>query len=126
MPSMPIGGLALLIAMLLASAVFGEDERFLFVTFKGENSPLTEQIYFAVSKNGTDWEALKQGRPILTSQLGEKGVRDPYLLKSNDGKHYYILATDLSIHLTHADWGRATHAGSRALIIWESDDLIRW
>jgi len=126
MGSALISRLGLLIAMLLASSVLAEDERFLFVTFKGEATPLTEQIYFAVSKNGTDWESLKQGRPILTSHLGEKGVRDPYLLKSNDGKHFYILATDLSINLSHGDWGRATRAGSRALIIWESDDLIRW
>ena len=98
---------------------------FLFVTFNGEASPMTEQIYFGLSRDGKQWDALNGAQPVLVSELGEKGVRDPYILRSHDGKKFYILATDLSIHF-HSDWTRATHSGSRSIVIWESSDLVHW
>ena len=98
---------------------------FLFVTFKGEQSPMTEQIYFASSQDGRTWNALNNADPVLVSQLGEKGVRDPYLLRAHDGKKFFLIATDLSINLNR-DWGRAVRAGSRSIVIWESTDLVRW
>ena len=112
--------------MIVSTATaFAADGGYLFVTFKGEQSPMTEQIYFALSKDGRQWTALNGGEPVLISKLGEKGVRDPYLLRSHDGKKFYILATDLSIHLNR-DWGRAQTSGSKSIVIWESDDLVRW
>jgi len=54
---------------------------------------------------------------VLVSQLGEKGVRDPYLLRSQDGQKFYLLATDLSINLNR-DWKRAQEAGSKSIVIW--------
>ena len=86
---------------------------------------MTEQIYFAMSQDGYHWDALNAGKPVLVSQLGEQGVRDPYILRSHDGKKAYLLATDLSINRNHG-WQRATHAGSKSLVIWESDDLVHW
>lgn len=112
-------------AMLIAATSFAADGGFLFVTFKGEQSPMTEQIYFALSKDGLSWNALNKSEPVLVSKLGEKGVRDPYILRSHDGRKFYLLATDLSINLNR-NWGRATHAGSKSLVIWESDDLTHW
>lgn len=113
--------------MMLSNAVaaIADEGGFLFVTFKGEATPMTEQIYFAVSKDGRQWDALNGGEPTLVSKIGEKGVRDPFLLRSQDGKKFYLLATDLSINLNH-DWGRAVHAGSKSLVIWESNDLTHW
>lgn len=101
------------------------DGGYLFVTFKGEQSPLAEQIYFALSKDGRQWSALNGGAPVLISKLGEKGVRDPYLLRSHDGKAFYLLATDLSIN-RNPDWQRAQRAGSQSIVIWESSDLVHW
>ena len=98
---------------------------FLFVTFKGEETPLSEQIYFATSRDGRDWTALNGGEPVLVSTLGEKGVRDPYILRSHDGKKFYLIATDLSINLTPG-WKRASEAGSRSILVWESADLVNW
>lgn len=98
---------------------------FLFVTFKGEQTPLTEQIYMAASADGRNWTALNNAEPVLVSQLGEKGVRDPYLLRSRDGSTFYLIATDLSINL-NKDWKRAVRAGSRSIVIWESRDLVKW
>jgi len=117
-----------LLCLLLAgaTAAFASDGGgFLFVTFNSEATPMTEQIYFGLSHDGRDWEALNAARPVLVSQLGEKGVRDPYVLRSRDGKKAYIIATDLSINLHHG-WTRATHAGSKSIVIWESTDLVKW
>ncbi|MGN6367384.1 MAG: glycoside hydrolase family 43 protein [Phycisphaerae bacterium] len=97
---------------------------FLFTTFKGEQSPMTEQIYFGLSADGFHWASLNKGEPVLVSTVGEKGVRDPYLLRTQDNK-FVIVATDLSIHLNH-DWNRATHRGSKSIVIWTSADLTHW
>jgi arabinoxylan arabinofuranohydrolase len=104
---------------------FAADDGFLFVTFKGEATPMTEQIYFAVSDDGKRWDALNGDEPLLVSKLGEKGVRDPYILRSHDGAKFYLIATDLSINLNR-DWGRAVKAGSKSLVVWESTDLVKW
>ncbi len=86
---------------------------------------MTEQIYFASSKDGRQWNALNGGEPVLVSKLGEKGVRDPYLLRAHDREKFYLLATDLSINLNH-DWDRSQTAGSKSIMIWESADLVHW
>lgn len=117
--------LSILLTILSGAVAFAADGGYLFVTFKGEQSPMSEQIYFALSKDGRQWKALNGGEPVLISKLGEKGVRDPYLLRSHDGKKFYILATDLSIHL-NPDWGRSQTSGSKSIVIWESDNLVRW
>jgi len=114
-----------LLTMLTALSSYAGDGGFLFVTFRGEKSDMTEQIYFALSRDGRNWEGLNNSEPVLVSQLGEKGVRDPYLLRSHDGRTFYLLATDLSI-FHNRDWGRSTHAGSKSLVIWDSNDLVHW
>lgn len=106
-------------------AVSAADGGFLFVTFKGEQTPRSEQVYFALSKDGKDWRALNRAEPVLVSELGEKGVRDPYLLRAHDGRKFFLIATDLSIN-RNGDWKRAVRAGSRAIIVWESTDLVTW
>ncbi len=108
-----------------AASAPADNGGFLFVTFKGEQTPLTEQIYFGVSADGLKWEALKKGEPVLVSAIGEKGVRDPYILRAHDGKTFYIIATDLSINL-NKDWTRAVRAGSRSIVVWQSTDLVKW
>lgn len=97
----------------------------MFATFKGEQSPLTEQVYFALSKDGRNWTALNNGDPVLISDLGEKGARDPFLLRSHDGRKFYLLATDLSWNRDRSG-SRAVRAGSRSILIWESADLVNW
>jgi arabinoxylan arabinofuranohydrolase len=108
-------------AAALASAPAG----FLFLTFKGEQTPMSEQIHFALSRDGRTWTGLNRDEPVLVSEVGEKGVRDPYLLRSKDGGKFFIVATDLSIN-RNGDWGRAVRAGSKSLLIWESTDLVDW
>lgn len=114
-----------LLALGLACTTRAGDGGYLFVTFRGEQSPMTEQVYFALSKDGRNWNALNGGEPVLVSGIGEKGVRDPFLIRSHDGKGFYMIATDLSIHLNR-DWGRAQTAASKSIVVWESPDLVRW
>ncbi len=97
---------------------------YLFVHFTGE-SPTGEQIYFAVSEDGLNWRDLNNSDPVLVSTVGEKGVRDPSIVRSPDGKKFFLLATDLRI-ATGKGWGDATTHGSTSLVFWESTDLVNW
>lgn len=99
-------------------------EYYLFVYFTGETEE-GEQVYFSLSEDGFHWNDLNGGKPVLYSGLGEKGVRDPFILRSQEGNHFYIIATDLRI-ANRKTWDSAQYTGSRSIIVWESDDLIHW
>lgn len=114
-----------LFSILLSGLSLAAPGGFLFATFKGEQSPLTEQIYFALSADGRSWSALNRSQPVLVSDVGEKGVRDPWLMSSKDGKGFHLIATDLSIH-RNPDWPRAARKGSRSIVVWDSPDLVKW
>src|SRR5687767_3029277 len=113
------------VVMVMTSTTLAADGGYLFVTFKGEQSPMSEQVYFVVSRDGKQWTSLNGGEPVLVSEIGEKGARDPFLLRAHDGLKYFLIATDLSIH-RNRDWSRAVTAGSKSILIWESTDLVKW
>ncbi|WP_310601509.1 glycoside hydrolase family 43 protein [Anaerosporobacter sp.] len=98
---------------------------YLFVHFIGEEKD-GEQIYFSISKDGLHWKDLNQGKPILYSDLGDKGVRDPFIVKEPTTGKYFLIATDLCIGKRKGGWESACKNGSRDLIVWESDNLIDW
>lgn len=93
--------------------------------FHGEDKAECEQVYFSISKDGMNWEALNNQKPILISELGEKGVRDPHIIRSSEGDKFYLVATDLSIYHNN-DWTRAQTMGSKSIMVWESADLVNW
>ena len=97
---------------------------YLFAYFTG-NTVNGENIYFATSQDGFNYDELNGGEYVLTSEKGEKGLRDPYIMRSHEGDKFYMIATDLSIG-RNGDWGRAQNAGSQAIMVWESTDLINW
>ena len=100
---------------------------YFFTYFTGEGTATGEQVYFALS-NGNDplnWRELNNGKPVLTSTLGEKGVRDPFIIRSPEGDKFYMIATDLKIN-GNGNWGRAQTWGSRSIMVWESNDLVNW
>lgn len=105
------------------------DGAYLFAHFVGtESEAKSEQIYFSVSIDGTTWKTLNGGEPVLTSTVGEQGVRDPYILRGEDGK-FFIIATDLSIYNRRDDenrWSTCQTAGSKSIVVWESSDLVNW
>ncbi|KAF5226985.1 hypothetical protein FAUST_12064 [Fusarium austroamericanum] len=84
-----------------------------------------ENIYLAASNgnNALSFTELNNGKPILTSTMGDGGVRDPFILRSHQGDKFYILATDLCIGCG-TSWGDSQRFGSRYLEICESNDLI--
>jgi hypothetical protein len=97
---------------------------YLLVHFTGQ-SARGEQIYFSVSEDGLHWTDLNNDEPVLVSTLGDKGVRDPSIIRSPDGKKFYLLATDLRI-ANGKGWGAARYHGSTSLVFWESTDLVNW
>ncbi len=101
-----------------------ERNYYLFAYFVGEGKN-EESIYYAVSEDGFRWQQLNGGEPVLTSYLGEKGLRDPFVMRSADGKKFYMIATDLCIN-KNGDWGRAQNNGSKSIMVWESEDLVYW
>lgn len=101
---------------------------YLFGSFTGSESKASdEQIYFAVSEDGYHYTDLNNDKPVLTSTIGEKGVRDPFICRSAEGDRFFLIATDLSI-FSRGGWGRANASvtGSHDLILWESTDLVNW
>ena len=105
-------------------------EAYLFTHFVGaEGDANCEQIYFSLSRDGITWTTLNEAAPILTSTVGEKGVRDPHIIRSPEGDKFFIVATDLSIYNRRDDsnrWGTCQTSGSKSIVIWESTDLVNW
>ena len=98
---------------------------YFFAYFAGEGYSDGEQIYFASSHDGMNWDDLNNNNPVLTSTLGEKGVRDPFIIRSPEGDKFYLIATDLKINGGNG-WDAAQNSGSQSLMIWESTDLVNW
>ncbi len=99
-------------------------EKYLFVHFIGE-SEHGEQIYFSLSEDGLHWEDLNKGEPVIYSSLGEKGARDPFLVRDEKNGVFYLIATDLRI-ASGKGWQVAQYEGSRSIIVWKSEDLVHW
>ncbi|NQX66961.1 family 43 glycosylhydrolase [Paenibacillus alba] len=100
---------------------------YVFPYFAGEGYSNGEQIHFALSQ-GNDplhWTELNGGNPSITSNLGEKGLRDPYIIRSPEGDKFYLIATDLKIYGNN-DWTAAQKTGSLYIMVWESTDLVNW
>lgn len=100
---------------------------YLFVRFTGsEQNSSQEQTYFSISRDGLNWQELNDGQPVLTSVLGESGLRDHYIGRSAEGDKFYMIATDLSIYHGNAVWMEAGANGSHSIVVWESEDLVNW
>ncbi|MEJ3747214.1 family 43 glycosylhydrolase [Actinomycetes bacterium KLBMP 9797] len=100
---------------------------YLFSYFTGEGTANGEQVYFALSQ-GNDalrWREINGGNPVLTSSLGEKGLRDPFIIRSPEGDKFYQIATDLRIY-GNGNWDAAQRTGSKSIMVWESTDLVNW
>nr|WP_294928032.1 hypothetical protein [uncultured Flavobacterium sp.] len=70
---------------------------YLFAYFTASNNKDDEQIRFAVSDDGYNFKALNSNQPILSSEkiTESGGVRDPHIMRANDGKTFYMVATDM-------------------------------
>lgn len=100
---------------------------FLLAYFQNGNGPDCEQIRFAVTpgREPDEWMPVAGGRPMLRSDVGEQGVRDPFLARDPRTGSFVLIATDLRT-FPDQDWERAVRQGSRSIVIWQSDDLLTW
>ncbi len=96
-------------------------ENYLFAFFPSNSQ---EQLYFAAGKDHLHFTDLNDGDPVLTSEIGDQGVRDPFIMRSAEGDHFYMIATDLKVQTT--GWSVAQFGGSLRMLVWESDDLVNW
>ncbi|KAA0923032.1 glycoside hydrolase family 43 protein [Streptomyces apricus] len=71
-------------------------------------------LHLAVSTDGLNWTPLNQNNPLVTPTAGALGLRDPFLLRKQDGT-FVVLATDLK----GTDWSY----NSQYVHVWDSADL---
>lgn len=92
---------------------------YLFAFFSN-NSPYGEQIRYALSDDGYDYRSLNEGRPVIASDSIslKKSIRDPHIMRSEDGKTFYMVLTDM-----RSDEGWQSNDG---LILMKSTDLLHW
>jgi hypothetical protein len=97
-------------------------EGYLFAYFEGGGKGRErEQIRFAVSENAVNWFALNQNQPVLRSEAISKtgGVRDPHILRGEDGKSFYMVATDMFTHRNGWDH-------NPGIVMLKSNNLLDW
>ena len=95
---------------------------YLFAYFEGRGEPeKQEQLRFAVSTDAVNWTALNGNRPIIASDTISKsgGIRDPHILRGEDGKSFYMVATDMFT----VKYGWDENPG---IVMLRSEDLIHW
>lgn len=98
-----------------------EDEGFvgyLFSYFTG-NHITQEQIRFAISDDGYNYRAMNRDEPIIASAdiSLTGGVRDPHILRGEDGK-FYMVVTDM---VSANGW-----SSNRGMVLLKSDNLVDW
>ncbi|WP_295212874.1 family 43 glycosylhydrolase [uncultured Chryseobacterium sp.] len=93
---------------------------YLFVYFTGNKVEEEEAVRFAVSRDGYHYYALNDNQPVIDSKKISTtgGVRDPHILRSEDGKTYYMVATDMT---SNKGWD-----SNRGIVLLQSKDLITW
>lgn len=118
------------------------DTKYLFAYFTS-NSQYGQQIRFAVSEDGYNFEPLNYNRPIISHEDGTFNpdspvmnaqqasssdsssgyARDPYIFKGSKDDGYYIVATDMDASSggMHESW-----SGDTNLVFWHSDDMVNW
>lgn len=105
---------------LMAVSLSAKDKMkyYLFVYFtSNENSG--QQIYYALSDDGINYEPLNAGRPVISADtIAEmKAMRDPNLIRGNSG-WYYMVAIDMD--MSRGKWS------NHGIVMMRSRDLIHW
>ena len=111
----------LLIALYLISITTvcwaSEPFRYLFAYFPSNDN---ENLYFALSSDGFNYTPINHGQKVMASDTValKKGIRDPHILRGQDGKTFYMVATDMRCA---EGW-----ASNRGIVLYKSKDLIHW
>ncbi len=103
----------------ISAQTAGEEAAYLFTYFQG-NHISQEQVCYAVSLDGYTYWALNDNKPVLDSKVisSTGGVRDPHILRTQDGKWFYMVVTDM---VSDNGWD-----SNRAMVLLKSQDLINW
>ncbi|MFC0078104.1 family 43 glycosylhydrolase [Flavobacterium procerum] len=92
---------------------------YLFVYFIG-NKVEEEAVNYAVSQDGYHYYSLNGNKPVIDSKAisSTGGVRDPHILRGEDGKTFYMVLTDMT---SSKGWD-----SNRAMVLLKSTDLVNW
>ncbi len=92
---------------------------YLFAYFEGSGNK-QEHLRFAISEDAKNWYALNDNQPVVASDSisTSGGIRDPHILRGEDGC-YYIVATDMCT----AKNGWKDNPG---IVMMKSNDLVNW
>ena len=92
---------------------------YLFVYFTGNHID-EEAVCYAVSEDGYRYQALNNNKPVIDSKVisSTGGVRDPHILRCQDGKTFYMVVTDM---VSDNGWD-----SNRAMVLLKSNDLVHW
>ncbi len=71
----------------------------------------SETLHYAYSTDALHWTALNNGNPVLSSTVGAQSMRDPFIVRGQDGI-FHCMATN--------SWS------SRDIVVFDSADLITW
>ena len=110
----------------LGASVRAQEEYagYLFAYFTGS----IQAIHFAVSADGYHYTPLNDNRAVITPKVGRRAVRDPYIIKGQDGD-YYMMATDL-VGGNQTDEldnnGKYVWGANTSIVTWHSTDLVNW
>lgn len=118
--SLPFAGLSASAADESSNLPKSTSGAYLFAYFRNDaKSTNGENVFYAVSKDGYNYEALNGGVPVASASQGTGHSRDPYIMKAQDGAEYkyYMVATDANTTNNYNNTGLHT---------WGSDDLITW
>lgn len=101
-------------------AIFEKDYvAYLFSYFTG-NHMNEEAVRYAVSMDGYSYWTLNDNKPIIDSKVisSTGGVRDPHILRCEDGKSFYMVVTDM---VSDNGWD-----SNRGMVLLKSTDLVNW
>lgn len=118
--SLPFAGLSASAADESSNLPMSTSGAYLFAYFRNDaKSTNGENIFYAVSKDGYNYESLNGGVPVANASQGTGHSRDPYIMKAQDGAEYkyYMVATDANTTNNYNNTGLHT---------WGSNDLIHW
>ncbi len=92
---------------------------YLFAYFKG-NAVADEAVCYAISRDGFEFKALNGNQPVIDSKQISftGGVRDPHILRGEDGETFYMVLTDM---ISSNGWD-----SNRAMVLLKSNDLVHW
>ena len=92
---------------------------YLFAYFEGSGNQ-QEHLRFAISEDAKNWYAPNANQPVIASDSisTSGGIRDPHILRGEDGC-YYIVATDMNT--VKNGW-----KDNPGIVLMKSKDLVNW